>query len=303
MTIAEIKGKISRSGRNLSERLEDLLTSDVFSACRYTNPNTVLAPFLNHAKRLDNKLLGHLLNKKINNAYYVFWPQLPRCEPDVLIAIEFLPKQFFIILVEIKYFSSKSCEALRQEELIIAETPRDQLAREYSDLLDKKISKNFEIPILESNIIGKALVYITAHRSLPQESIEESVYEAKRFVHEKEDIDIFWLSWFELYSIISQMKNCKDWEKPIIEDLKGLLERKQLVKFHGFQLAAVNVIVKNSIYKHQIKSSFINYIFKLVPIATNISTRFYFSDKSNRIYNWSVEDKKLSNNIYNGGLS
>ncbi|GAI56473.1 unnamed protein product, partial [marine sediment metagenome] len=30
MTVAEIRGKISETGSNLSERMEDLLTSDVF---------------------------------------------------------------------------------------------------------------------------------------------------------------------------------------------------------------------------------------------------------------------------------
>ena len=34
-TIAEIKGKISSTGSNLSDRLEDLLTSDVFGPLRY----------------------------------------------------------------------------------------------------------------------------------------------------------------------------------------------------------------------------------------------------------------------------
>ena len=35
MTIAEIHGKISETGTNLSERMEDLLTSDIFGGMRY----------------------------------------------------------------------------------------------------------------------------------------------------------------------------------------------------------------------------------------------------------------------------
>ena len=38
MTIAELHGKISRSGENLHDQMEDLLTSDVFSACKYVRP-------------------------------------------------------------------------------------------------------------------------------------------------------------------------------------------------------------------------------------------------------------------------
>ena len=35
MTIAEIHGKLSSSGSNISDRLEDLLTADVFGCLRY----------------------------------------------------------------------------------------------------------------------------------------------------------------------------------------------------------------------------------------------------------------------------
>jgi hypothetical protein len=35
MTIAELHGKISSTGRNLHDQMEDLLTSDVFTACKY----------------------------------------------------------------------------------------------------------------------------------------------------------------------------------------------------------------------------------------------------------------------------
>ena len=49
MTIAEIRGKISETGSNLSERMEDLLTSDTFGCMRYLPPETVLIPFLNKA--------------------------------------------------------------------------------------------------------------------------------------------------------------------------------------------------------------------------------------------------------------
>ena len=42
MTIAEIHGKISRVGTNLHEKMEDLLTSDVFTACKYVKPETLL---------------------------------------------------------------------------------------------------------------------------------------------------------------------------------------------------------------------------------------------------------------------
>ena len=196
MTIAEIRGKISRTGDNLSERLEDLLTSDVFSSCRYVRPETLLLPFLRQAKRLNDEPLGYLLEDKVNRVKYLFWPLLIQSEPDVLISLELSSGRFFLILIEAKYFSTKSSSVLSEEELEIAETPRDQLAREYVDLLDAL--NVFHIP--KSKIVGRALIYVTAHRSIPKNSISESLDEIKKFLVETDEINLFWTSWFKLQS-------------------------------------------------------------------------------------------------------
>ena len=62
MTMAEICGKISHTGQNVSERMEDLLTSDIFSACKYLRPQTLLVPFLCRAKGLKNESLGRFVD-------------------------------------------------------------------------------------------------------------------------------------------------------------------------------------------------------------------------------------------------
>ena len=36
LTVAELHGKLSRSGSNVHDRLEDLLTADVFGPLRYS---------------------------------------------------------------------------------------------------------------------------------------------------------------------------------------------------------------------------------------------------------------------------
>jgi len=51
MSIAEIHGKISSSGSNISDRLEDLLTADVFGTFKYLVDPTALINFL-EKKRL-----------------------------------------------------------------------------------------------------------------------------------------------------------------------------------------------------------------------------------------------------------
>ena len=44
MVMAELCGKVSRSGANISDRSEDLLTSDTFGALRYLPPDEGLIP-------------------------------------------------------------------------------------------------------------------------------------------------------------------------------------------------------------------------------------------------------------------
>ena len=112
MTIAEIHGNISHTWSNLSDQMEDLLTSDVFGACRYVRPETLLLPFLRGAKTVDGIALATSLDTPVEHAYYRFWPWLVSCEPDVLIALEDSSRRFYLVLVEAKYFSAKSSSVL-----------------------------------------------------------------------------------------------------------------------------------------------------------------------------------------------
>jgi len=298
MTIAEIHGKISRTGENLSERMEDLLTSDIFSACRYVRPETLLLPFLHQAKGLNKEPLGRLLKEKVNRVQYLFWPRLPRSEPDVLIALELTSGHSFIVLVEAKYFSSKSSLALSKDELEVAETPQDQLAREYVDLLED--SHNiFRLP--KSKILGTALIYITAHRSFPEDSISESLVEIKKFLLGKEDVNLFWTSWFELHPIVSRIKNPLDWEHPILDDLKQLLKRKRLIHFRGFSLDMIKAIPNGFLYITKVEKRPAVYRFVLAPETIKSRPFFYLSRAEVREYRWVVPAKQLVGKIYCGG--
>lgn len=298
MTIAEICGKISRTGQNLSERMENLLTSDVFSACRYVRPENLLLPFLRQAKQIDNESLGPFLEEQVKNVQYLFWPRLPQSEPDVLIAIEFSSGYFFLTLIEVKYLSLKSSPALDEEELGIAETPRDQLAREYLDLLDA----HSIFSIQKSKVSGRALVYITAHRSIPKESLIESHDEIKKFILGEDNINLFWTSWFELYPIVSQPKNTLYWESLIIDDLRYLLERKHLVHFRGFSLDNIESIPNGFTYKREVIERPVNYDFVLVQEIIEKYPIFYLSKTRIREYRWELPVEQLVDEIYKGGI-
>ncbi len=298
MTIAEICGKISRTGENLSERLEDLLTSDVFSACRYVRPITLLLPFLSQAKQLNGESLEHLLEDNVERMRYLFWPRLKKSEPDVLIALEFTSGCFFLILIESKYFSHKSSSALSLEELEIAETPSDQLAREYVDLLDAHEAFNYQ----KSKILGRALIYITAHRAIPKDSLNESKTEIKKFIADKDKVNLFWTNWFELHPIISKAQNVLEWERPILDDLRQLLERKRLIQFRGFNLVIVSSIKSNLLYRRKVARKSTRYSFILLPETVMTVPLFYLSSPIAREYNWAGSEIEILEKIYQGGV-
>jgi len=73
MSIAEIRGKISDTGSNLSERMEDLLTSDVFGCLRYLPSEVALLPFLSTARSI--KYNTSKFDGKLVRLHSSFWPR------------------------------------------------------------------------------------------------------------------------------------------------------------------------------------------------------------------------------------
>jgi hypothetical protein len=297
MTIAEVRGKISHTGQNLSERLEDLLTSDVFSACRYVRPNILLVPFLRQARGLNDQILGSFLNEQVKGTQYRFWPRLRLSEPDVLIAIESVSGGFFLVLIEAKYFSPKSSSVLGEEELEVAETPHDQLAREYTDLLGAHDA--FGIPA--SKVTGKALVYVTLHRSFPRNSLEESLVEIVRFNPGAESINLFWTNWFELHPLVAQAKDTQELESVVLDDLRLLLERKCLLHFRGFKLNTIEGISEGTVYYRETEERPSYYEFAITQETVWPIPVFYSSRTTLHKYHFDVPTAQLPCKIYEGG--
>ena len=92
--IAEINGKISSSGSNWNDRLEDQLTSDVFGALRYIPYNDGLKHILDLSKTINQDQIVDDMNidTKRENQYIgddlLFWDKKSLsndiCEPDLI---------------------------------------------------------------------------------------------------------------------------------------------------------------------------------------------------------------------------
>ena len=243
MTIAEIHGKISSSGSNLSDRLEDLLTSDVFGPLRYLPFADGFQHILREARTIHGKrlIVGEpkytslvcFWRKSHFRPKVRFWRKLQKSEPDVVIECG-----DHLLLVEAKYLSGKSGES--------------QLAREFSDLMT-----------YPGTFSERSLVYLTAHRTMPESDITNS-YNADRDqavckrpdYAEKYEKSTYWLSWFEVRRVIENLSKKQSGEKRLIlKDIVRLLRKKGFRGFEGFckqQMETSVAVVGFLFYKRKV---------------------------------------------------
>ena len=230
MTIAEIHGKISEAGTNLSERMEDLLTSDIFGCMRYLPAEKALLPFLHTANSFHGNAFS--IPDKIVKVHYTFWPWLKSlgctpCEPDVVLGLETEGRRVHLVLVEAKYYSGLSSEEDERPE------PNDQLARELDNLDTVSCVTLGWKPRVD--ITSRTLLFVTQHMGIPGDLLAQSLAEYRR-KRDKEG-DMFWTSWRFLPSILehSLEKESIPENIAVLEDMLRLLLRKELTTFRGVE--------------------------------------------------------------------
>ena len=214
MLQAMLHGKLSRE----EENLEDLLTSNTFGLMKYLPPEAVLIPFLSLGKDpLQDHSLADWLKCNLRIERFRFWPTLAHrdcfsCEPDVDIVFLHDDGTITWVLIEAKYRSGKSSDAIAG-----IEKPNDQLAREFDNL--KNISQH-------EGITRYALVYLTTDYTCPKTELEESANEFKR----KRDSspNLYWLSWRMLFDVLERADYSHN---SIIEDLRNLMLNLNLTMF------------------------------------------------------------------------
>ena len=230
MTVAETHGKISGTGSNLSDRMEDLLTSDIFGCLRYLPPEGALLRFLSAARSFRGEVIQ--LPNELKRLHTAFWPRLnlrgrAPCEPDLVLGLEAKDGTLHVVEIEAKYRSGISSE---EDE---GADPGNQLARELDTLMGVTAA-SLGWPG-DLSVESRTLVFVTPDMLMPRADMADAIleYERKR----NTEADIFWTSWRFLPAILE--KGLTDESDPgrvaVLEDMLALLLRKELTMFGGVE--------------------------------------------------------------------
>ncbi|NYV66541.1 hypothetical protein HYI36_14840 [Bacillus sp. Gen3] len=283
MTIAELHGKLSPY-----ERMEDLLTSDVFSTFKYLEPDNGLVPFLKKAISFIDKTHPKFL-LDIKEANYVFWPKTTHLnrEPDVLIVLTKKDKSTISILIEAKYTSGKSNLIREKEEgvgkLNLDHLDGDQLAELYKELQEGNI--HIENQKTRDKFIksegNRYLFYVTSHYDLPKQDIDETlkILKKKSYGNQKYK-EFYWVNWMCILDSIDEVNGKETWayappNRLLLSDLKDLLLKKELVPFYGFSNLQVNFTTPDVFF-----------------------WREEFQNRENLLF-WSIDIKRIKRDIQN----
>jgi hypothetical protein len=228
MTIAEIHGKVSDAGTNLSERMEDLLTSDVFGCMRYLSPDSVLIPFLLTGRSPQGRNL--IVPNRVVSVHWSFWPSIHQiestaCEPDVAIGLETDDGRTDVVFVEAKYNSGLSSE---EDE---CPAPNDQLARELDNLCELTCAAlGWET---NHGFGSRILLFVTQDVAMPRDLMERSLNEYRR--KRDRESELYWTSWRLLPAILQRSMEQRPGpaQMAVLKDMHALLLRKGLVMFTG----------------------------------------------------------------------
>lgn len=236
--IAEVYGKISSTGSNLSERLEDQLTGDVFGTLRYIDYKYGLIPILMESYYISKREERKYLKFKEPNVKKIrFWPWIIEAEPDLIIEMKENSHEPIIIQVEVKYYSGLSSDDSPADNVEISDkmeikeqtinTSRNQIVRQIRSL--KKAYPGHR----------RIQIYLTTDVVYPKELLSRVQIKL-----ENEDLkatELYWLSWHDIPSILKKFyKYFCGRENIIVSDLLMLLEKKGFARFSILQLPIVS---------------------------------------------------------------
>lgn len=207
MYLAELHGKLSPK----IERMEDILTSNVFSFFKYSTRKIFLKGYL-------NKLGFDISNQESNEALFMFWPRFEEnTEPDLVLIVG-----NYYLLIEAKYFSGFAKESKKTKAQLLREIDGGKLEA-------KNYGKDFW------------LIAITADHYCKKEKFKIISKDFKN--HFK------WANWQSvssfLYDILQSKIQIKNHERSFALDLYNLLDKKNLRDFQGLNNLYNKKVLKN----------------------------------------------------------
>ena len=198
MYLAELHGKLSQR----IERMEDILTSNVFSFFKYSTRDIFLKGYL-------NKLGFDVSDQEAIEAEFIFWPHFEdNTEPDLVILVG-----NYYLLIEAKYFSDFGGETDETKAQLIREIEGGQLD-----------AKNY----------GKDFVLIAITADSYRKDYKFEVIPSDFIPYFK------WTNWqkvsWVLTNILESDKKITKQERDFALDLYNLLDKKNLREFQSFNV-------------------------------------------------------------------
>lgn len=198
MYLAELHGKLP----SRIERMEDILTSNVFSFFKYSTREIFLKGYL-------NRLGFNISDQEANETEFIFWPRFEEnTEPDLVIIVG-----DYYLLIEAKYFSGFGEETKKTRAQLLREIERGKLEA-------KNYDKDFKLIVITADYYYKGSKF----EVIPSDFIP----------HFK------WTNWqlisLFLNSILESSKNIKKQERDFASDLYNLLDKKNLRGFQGLNI-------------------------------------------------------------------
>ena len=220
--IAEIHGKISGDGSNLSNQMEDKLTGDFFSILRYLPYEKGLKILLEnlhlfeHEKQMQVRDLIKNQGREFVGNCFQFWPYHTEAEIDVYISLEKL-----ILGIEVKYNSGLSSE--------------DQLERELKVINDFLGEECFGILVFIARGDG---IFEGIHSIETIQRLKPKLFEKTIFSY---------ISWEDIYEVMlkkvsENLDVYTDYEQLMLHDIFNLLEHKGFIKFKNFNVGKIKDI-------------------------------------------------------------
>lgn len=232
MTIAELHGKLSSSSPDsITDRMEDLLTSDVFGTIRYAGIDCGFLDWLHTAAPMPiatgfPAMRDIIPAQGLRAVGIAFWPKLlNRREPDVALLLQYC-SDAVLIVVEAKYLSGMS-DFESDDSLVTGNQVVDQV-KGIADATDNDVAAWFAS--VATRIRVRLHLLVTAHSVMP-----DIVYaDALEKLALPWPTMAYWLSWTTLAAALSEPCDEDDpGRAAMIRDLRCLLHRKRLVPYNG----------------------------------------------------------------------